>query len=174
MIRPMHSSPPISQPVVPAFDIPRAAKRFDPQFQLSSHDLDNSIQEGLLAGSESKPDVTSAAGGEQDGDNASVETRPLGKSDRHPLSDQRSLADTIGGAEPLREAFRDFVGQTLFGQMLSSMRSTVGKPAYFHGGRAEEIFSEQLDQVLVEQITEASASTVADPMFELFIMQRSR
>lgn len=76
-------------------------------------------------------------------------------------------------ADPLRESFRDFVGQTLFGQMLSSMRDTVGKPAYFHGGRTEEIFSEQLDQVLVEEITEASADTVADPMFELFSLRRS-
>lgn len=75
--------------------------------------------------------------------------------------------------DPLRESFRDFVGQTLFGQMLSSMRDTVGKPAYFHGGRTEEIFRQQLDQVLVEEITEASADTVADPMFELFSMRRS-
>jgi hypothetical protein len=58
--------------------------------------------------------------------------------------------------------------------MMSSMRSTVGKPAYFHGGRAEEVFSEQLDQVMVERISEASASSVADPMFELFNMQRSQ
>ncbi len=85
------------------------------------------------------------------------------------------IATSVGGGageDPLRVAFRDFVGQTLFGQMLSSMRSTVGKPAYFHGGRGEEVFSEQLDQVLVEKITEASASTVADPMYELFNLQR--
>ncbi len=86
----------------------------------------------------------------------------------------QTLRNPVGAEDPLRDAFRDFVGQTLFGQMLSSMRSTVGKPAYFHGGRAEEVFSQQLDQVLVEQITDASASTVADPMFELFNMQRSR
>lgn len=82
-----------------------------------------------------------------------------------------SLATSEG--DPLRESFRDFVGQTLFGQMLSSMRDTVGKPAYFHGGRTEEIFRDQLDSVLVEEITEASADSVADPMFELFSMRRS-
>lgn len=69
-------------------------------------------------------------------------------------------------------AFRDFVGQTLFGQMLKSMRSTVGEPAYFHGGRTEEIFQKQLDQVLVEEISNASAAQVADPMFELFMQSR--
>ncbi|HBJ35121.1 MAG TPA: hypothetical protein DDZ51_10280 [Planctomycetaceae bacterium] len=97
-----------------------------------------------------------------------------GTSDKHILSDKYTVDEDATPKDPLREAFRDFVGQTLFGQMMSSMRSTVGKPAYFHGGRAEEIFSEQLDRVMVEKITEASASTVADPMFELFNMQRSQ
>lgn len=71
-----------------------------------------------------------------------------------------------------REAFTDFVGQTLFGSMLSSMRKTVGKPAYMHGGRTEEVFQQQLDQVLVEDLTQASASSIADPMYELFNMNR--
>jgi peptidoglycan hydrolase FlgJ len=76
--------------------------------------------------------------------------------------------------DPLKDAFRDFVGQTMFGQMLKSMRTTVGKPAYFHGGRGEEVFQEQLDQLLVEKISDSSASTVADPMYELFQLQRSQ
>ena len=75
--------------------------------------------------------------------------------------------------EPLREAFQQFVGNTLFGQMLSAMRETLDKPAYFHGGQGEEIFQQQLDQVLVERITEASADTIADPMYELFMGGRS-
>jgi len=75
--------------------------------------------------------------------------------------------------EPLREAFRDFVGTTLFGQMLSSMRETVGKPAYFHGGRTEEIFQQQLDEIMVDDLTKNSAAKIADPMFELFQLRRS-
>lgn len=75
-------------------------------------------------------------------------------------------------ASELQEAFTDFVGQTLFGSMLSSMRKTVGKPAYLHGGRTEEIFQQQLDQKIVEEMTESSADSVAQPMFELFNMQR--
>lgn len=98
----------------------------------------------------------------------------FGMSDRHALTDQHSLKNENQSPDPLRQAFREFVGQTLFGQLLSSMRNTVGKPAYFHGGRAEEVFTQQLDQVLVERITEASASTVADPMYELFNLQRNQ
>jgi len=72
-----------------------------------------------------------------------------------------------------REAFTDFVGQTMFGQALSSMRKTLDKPAYFHGGRAEEVFQGQLDQMLAEELTEASADSFAGPMFDLFMLHRS-
>ena len=72
-----------------------------------------------------------------------------------------------------REAFDQFVGQTFFGQLMSSMRKTVGKPAYFHGGRAEEIFQSQLDQVLSEEMTNATADQFTGPMFELFMLGRS-
>jgi peptidoglycan hydrolase FlgJ len=72
----------------------------------------------------------------------------------------------------LREAFQNFVGQTFYGQMLSAMRNTVGKPAYFYGGRTEEVFQNQLDQVLAEKMSEATAETFTQPMFELFMLQR--
>lgn len=77
-----------------------------------------------------------------------------------------------GEVSETQEAFRDFVGQTLFGQMLKSMRSTVGESAYFNGGQTEEIFQQQLDQVFVEEISDASAAQVADPMYELFMQSR--
>jgi Rod binding domain-containing protein len=66
----------------------------------------------------------------------------------------------------LRDKFTEFVGQAFFGQMLKAMRSTVGKPAYFYGGHAEEVFQGQLDQTMSEHLTKASASKFADPMFE--------
>ncbi len=74
--------------------------------------------------------------------------------------------------EDLRKAFQDFVGQTLFSQMISSMRSTQEGAAYFDGGRAEKIFQGQLDQILSEKLSEASASKISDPMFKLFQLRR--
>jgi len=68
--------------------------------------------------------------------------------------------------EELRERFTQFVGEAFFGQMIKAMRSTVGKPAYFHGGRAEEVFQGQLDQALSEHLTKASADRFVEPMFE--------
>jgi hypothetical protein len=52
------------------------------------------------------------------------------------------------------------------------MRSTLDKPAYFNGGRAEEIFTQQLDQVLSQKLSKASASQFTGPMYELFTLGR--
>lgn len=73
-----------------------------------------------------------------------------------------------------QEAFTQFVGQTLFGSMLASMRKSVGRPAYLHGGRTEEVFQKQMDQLIVEDLTTASADSIADPMYELFNMQQRK
>ena len=72
----------------------------------------------------------------------------------------------IDNALSVREAFTSFVGEIFFSQMIKSMRSTTDKPAYFHGGRGEEIFTAQLDQTMAEEMTSASADKFANPMFE--------
>ena len=72
----------------------------------------------------------------------------------------------FGEKDELREKFTQFVGETFYGQMIKSMRSTVGKPAYFHGGQAEEVFQGQLDQKLAEHLTEATADQFAEPLFK--------
>ena len=81
-------------------------------------------------------------------------------------------AGAASGREQVREAFSDFVGQTFFTQLLTEMRKTVDKPAYFHGGQAEEIFQGQMDQLLAEQLSEATADSFSGPMFELFMLPR--
>ncbi len=77
------------------------------------------------------------------------------------------------GTDELREAFQSFVGETLFSQMLKSARKTQNKPAYFHGGRGEEMFQQQLDQVLAEKIAKTDGASYSDAMFELFTMKRN-
>ena len=72
-----------------------------------------------------------------------------------------------------KKVFHQFVGEVLYGQLLKSMRNTQSKPAYFDGGRAEEIFQQQLDQTLVEKMSEAGSKTITDPMFELMNAPRS-
>jgi len=89
---------------------------------------------------------------------------PQGALAADPSSDLSAQGNEKNGE--LHEKFTQFVGQAFFGQMLKAMRSTVGKPAYFYGGHAEEVFQGQLDQTMSEHLTKASASKFADPMFE--------
>jgi peptidoglycan hydrolase FlgJ len=98
-------------------------------------------------------------------DTAATQPLPLPTS---PTAPRRGGHDT----PELREAFNDFVGQTFFGELIKQMRATVDKPAYFHGGMGEDVFQSQLDQMLVERISDASAATFADPMYEVFMARR--
>ena len=75
-------------------------------------------------------------------------------------------------ANELKAAFGDFVGQTFYGQMLKALRKSVDKAPYFDGGQTEEVFRNQLDQVLAEKLSEASADSFSGPMFELFQLNR--
>ncbi|MEX0586965.1 MAG: rod-binding protein [Pirellulales bacterium] len=68
----------------------------------------------------------------------------------------------------MREAFDSFVGETFYGQMLSAMRKSVGQAAYFHGGRAEEMFRGQLDQILAQEMTKSNAGDLTGSLFEQF------
>lgn len=92
------------------------------------------------------------------------------------MQDRSNAAAALSAADKaspeLREAFTSFVGQTFYSQLLGSMRKTVDKPAYFHGGRAEEVFQGQLDQTLAEDMTKATADQFAGPMFDLFMLGR--
>ena len=97
------------------------------------------------------------------------------------LSDVASAALPTGAAQVtngnsadqglVREKFDAFVGQSFYGQLLHEMHKTVGKVHYFNGGRAEEAFQGQLDQVLSENMAKANAGQFTGPMFELFNAQ---
>ena len=66
-----------------------------------------------------------------------------------------------------RKVLHQFIGQTLFGQMLKSMRATQEKNPYFHGGNAEDIYQSMLDMELTEQLTKSTSNTLSEPMYKL-------
>jgi Rod binding domain-containing protein len=76
-------------------------------------------------------------------------------------------ADAVGDTE-LRKTFDQFVGEAFYGQMMKSMRKTVGQAAYFHGGRGEEVFREHLDQILSQEMAKSNAADFSGAMFEQF------
>lgn len=76
-----------------------------------------------------------------------------------------SAEQRLAKAQEVKETFQQFVGEAFFGQLMKSMRATQGKPAYFHGGQAEEVFQSQLDQTIAQELATTSADKIADPMF---------
>jgi peptidoglycan hydrolase FlgJ len=72
----------------------------------------------------------------------------------------------------LHKAFSEFVGETFYGQMLKAMRKSQGEVPYFGGGQAEEIFTQQLDQVLTKKMTHSGADKLSGPMYRLFTQNR--
>lgn len=85
-----------------------------------------------------------------------VQTPRLGSNSKDPLQ----------AAKETKQAFTDFVGKSFYAQMLKSMRQTVGKPAYFDGGRGEEVFRSQLDQTIADEMSQANGHNLADGMFK--------
>jgi hypothetical protein len=85
-------------------------------------------------------------------------------------SQQTGGAGTVDQSQ-LREKFDSFVGESFYGQMLQAMHKTVGKAAYFNGGRAEEMFQGQLDQILSEKMTKANGGAMSASLFDLFNLQ---
>lgn len=89
-----------------------------------------------------------------------------------PRALQTDVSTKGTSEDRLRKTFDTFLGEVYFGQMLKAMRKTIGKPAYVYGGQAEEIFTQQLDQVLAESLTKTLAPQISGPMFELFTLSR--
>jgi len=73
-----------------------------------------------------------------------------------------------------RELLHQFIGQTLFGQMLKSMRATQEKNPFFHGGQSEEIYQSLLDMELTDQMTQATSKTLSEPMYKLMKAPKMR
>ncbi|GHT26072.1 hypothetical protein FACS18942_02770 [Planctomycetales bacterium] len=109
-------------------------------------------------------------------------TEAVAKSEvKRPVLDLVSEAKQTKQEKPLsdedkrfKEVLHQFVGQTLFGQMLKSMRASQKKNPYFDGGRAEEIFQGQLDAVLTDQMTKSTSRSLSDPMYKLMTASKTK
>jgi len=88
-----------------------------------------------------------------------------------PGDGANGINEKTDGTSRLHEKFDAFVGESFYGQMLQAMHKTVGKTPYFNGGRAEEAFQGQLDQVLSQQMTKADDGKMSNSMFDLFNLQ---
>ena len=57
-----------------------------------------------------------------------------------------------------KEKLAEVLGTTMYGMMFKAMRKSMEDTPYFNGGRAEQIFGQQLDQILAEKMGRRDAS----------------
>src|SRR3569623_3576163 len=66
----------------------------------------------------------------------------------------------------VRAKFQEFVSGTFYKQMLKSMRSSQKKPAYFHGGQAEDIYQSQMDEIVTDDFAKNHGNNIADSLYD--------
>lgn len=103
--------------------------------------------------------------------NSAVTSRPKAHAFAERLAEVR-LADAPSvpeldpeQAEELRTAAQQLVATTLIQPMLAKMREDPFKSDLFHGGRAEEIFGQQLDVIYSERIVSRADFSVVDAVY---------
>lgn len=89
-------------------------------------------------------------------------TSPAGRTIRPLMADDAS--------KDQKTAFQNAVAGLLFGQMIKSLRSGVGKPAYLHGGQGEDLFQAQLDQVVAEQLARHHGAPLVEELYARFVI----
>jgi Rod binding domain-containing protein len=65
----------------------------------------------------------------------------------------------------LRNAVGEVVGSVFYGTLLKTMRNSVMKGPYGHGGRGEEIFAAQLDGILAGEMGKATRGGLTEALY---------
>ena len=81
--------------------------------------------------------------------------------------DQQIAAPATRDVE-VREKFQDFVAGTFYKTMLKALRQGQQKPAFMHGGQAEDIFQQHMDQQFAEQLASSHGNAFADNLFQQY------
>jgi len=74
----------------------------------------------------------------------------------------------------LRKAIDQLVGSVFYGAMLRSLRASTMKGDYGHGGRGEEVFQAQLDQIIAERAGQSQRYSLNNAIYERLAQQQSR
>ena len=74
----------------------------------------------------------------------------------------------------LREQVDRLVGSFFYGTLLRNLRGSVLQGEIGHGGRGEEVFQAQLDQVLAERAASASTSSLNEGVYRRLAAQQER
>jgi len=70
--------------------------------------------------------------------------------------------------EKLRTTAGQVVGSVFYGTLLKELRQSSLKGDLGHGGRGEEVFQAQLDQIYAEQVGKSSRFDLVDSIYKSF------
>ncbi|QDU79138.1 hypothetical protein Pla110_08430 [Polystyrenella longa] len=70
--------------------------------------------------------------------------------------------------EEMKTVFQEFVAGTFYSTMLKSMHAMHDKPAFMHGGQAEEMFQNQLDQHITRDLAAEHGEDLVAPLLPAF------
>jgi Rod binding domain-containing protein len=79
-----------------------------------------------------------------------------------------TAANPNSSPDSFQRTFQESVGGLIFGEMLKSMWSTVGEPAYIHGGQAEKMFRAELNRELSTQFASNHGGEMVRELFDRF------
>ncbi len=68
----------------------------------------------------------------------------------------------------LRKTVGQVMGSVFYGPLLASARNTALKSDVGHGGRGEDVFKAQLDQVLAERAGGVASDDVGEVLYQRF------
>jgi len=68
----------------------------------------------------------------------------------------------------LRETVDQVLGSVFYGPLLRGVRSSSLKGSVGHGGRGEDIFQAQLDQIFAERAGQAGSGGLGDTLYDRF------
>lgn len=88
-----------------------------------------------------------------------------GVSEKPALDMASKQAESV---EEMKSVFQEFVAGTFYSTMLKSMHAMHDKPAFMHGGQAEEMFQNQLDQHITRDLAAEHGEDLVTPLLPAF------
>ena len=76
------------------------------------------------------------------------------------------LASKSERSDPARESAQKLVGMALFLPLLKQMQNSPFKTDVFHGGRGEEVFTQQLHMTLADRLGQRMGGQLVDAVAE--------
>lgn len=87
-------------------------------------------------------------------------------------STRAAVGRMASGQATLKRTVGEVMGSVFYGKLLAQMRDSKIKGAYGHGGRGEEVFTQQLHGMLANEIGVSGNDSLRDAIFKRLSRQQ--